>query len=73
MRRECVGQGEACPLYQQGQDAETRTNVLLGVTIGAAVFTGVVGLLFTQWSSSPPAARSAARVRVSPFGLTGRF
>lgn len=73
VRRECVGQGEACALYQQGQDAETRTNVLLGVTIGAAVFTGVVGLLFTQWSSSPPAARAGATVRLSPFGLTGRF
>lgn len=71
VRRECVGQGEACPLYQQGQDAETRTNVLLGVTIGAAVVTGVVGLFFTQWSSSPPARR--AGVRLSPLGLTGRF
>ncbi|MBX3210008.1 MAG: hypothetical protein KF764_33570 [Labilithrix sp.] len=73
VRRECVGQGEACPLYQRGQDAETRTNVLLGVTLGAAAITGVIGLFFTQWSSSPPVQRAGARVRLSPFGLTGSF
>ena len=83
VRRECVGQGEACPLYQQGQDAETRTNVLLGVTVGAAVVTGVIGLFFTQWSSSPRPAQGTrteprktglrAGLRVSPLGLSGRF
>src|SRR4029077_3493346 len=25
----CVGQGESCPLYQQGLAAQTRTNVLI--------------------------------------------
>lgn len=79
VRRECVGQGESCPLYQKGQDAETRTNVLLGVTIGAAVVTGVIGLLFTQWSSSSTSAghlqKSSVRrgLSLSPLGVVGRF
>ncbi|OJY31215.1 MAG: hypothetical protein BGO98_45945 [Myxococcales bacterium 68-20] len=89
VRRGCVGQGESCALYQRGQDAETRTNVLLGVTVGAAVVTAVIGVFYTQWtsatstssaSSSPPArlirsstSSSGASIRVSPFGLSGRF
>ncbi len=80
VRRACAGQGESCPLYQKGQDAETRTNVLLGVTVGAAVVTGVLGLFFTQWSSSTKAAgpthatsRARAGVELAPLGLIGRF
>ena len=79
VRRECAGQGPSCPLYQEGQDAETRTNILLGATIGAAVVTGVIGLFFTQWSSSSSTAghlqkRSARPVlHLSPLGLDGRF
>src|SRR5262249_19605746 len=83
VRRACAGQGEACALYQKGQDAEMRTNVLLGVTIGAAVATRVIGLFFAEWSSSGGAAArgrggqatpsSRAGVSLSPFGLVGRF
>src|SRR6185295_5682578 len=53
VRRDCVGKGESCPTYQQGKDAELRTNVLLGVTGGLALGTAVVGLFFTQWSKPP--------------------
>jgi type II secretory pathway pseudopilin PulG len=81
VRRECAGKGESCALYQEGQDAETRTNILLGVTIGAAVVTGAIGLFFTQWSSSPAQTtggrpkptQSATALRFSPFGLSGSF
>lgn len=79
VRRECVGRGVSCPLYQQGQDAETRSNILLGVTLGAAVVTGVVGLLFTQWSSSgttaaPVRKRSTSpELALSPLGVGARF
>ncbi len=51
VRRDCVGLGESCPTYQQGRDAQLRTNILLGATVGVGVLTGVVGLFFTQWSS----------------------
>jgi len=81
VRRECAGQGVSCPLYQAGQDAETRTNILLGATIGAAVVTGVLGLFFTQWSSSASSSTSASlqkrsprsRLYLSPLGVGGRF
>ena len=62
VRRACAGKGESCPEYQDGKSAELRTNVLLGVTIGAAAITGVIGLFFTQWSSSGP--------RVDTTGVT---
>jgi phosphotransferase system HPr-like phosphotransfer protein len=68
VRRECAGKGESCALYQEGQDAETRTNVLLGVAIGAAVVTGVIGLFFTQWST--PGRHG---LRLGPGGIHGRF
>lgn len=78
VRRQCAGQGPSCPLYQQGQDAETRTNILLGVTIGAAVATAAIGLLFTQWSSSTPPVKETRRERHvrwgwGPLGISARF
>ena len=63
VRLACAGKNESCPEYQDGKAAETRTNVLLGVTIGAAAVTGVIGLFFTQWS------RSNARTDAPPKGL----
>lgn len=51
VRRECAGKDESCPLYEEGQDKELRTNILLGGAIGLGVITGVIGLFFTQWSS----------------------
>lgn len=51
VRRECAGKDESCPAYQEGQDKELRTNVLIGSTIGLGVVTGVIGLFFTQWST----------------------
>jgi hypothetical protein len=53
VRRDCVGLGESCATYQQGKDAEFRTNVLLGVSAGLAIGSGVVGLFFTQWGAAP--------------------
>ena len=50
VRKACAGKDESCPAYQDGKSAETRTNILLGATIGAAVVTGVIGVFFTQWS-----------------------
>jgi hypothetical protein len=61
----CVGQGTNCPLYQQGLQAQLRTNVLLAATGGAAVVTAVIGLFLTHWShaeASPPSQ--------PPTGLT---
>lgn len=72
VRRDCAGKDESCPTYQRGQDAELRTNILLGVTVGAAVVTGVIGLFFTQWSG-PGKAKSSGALTLTPYGLHGRF
>lgn len=73
VRRACAGRDESCPEYQDGKSAETRTNVLLGVTIGAAVVTGVIGLFFTRWagSASPAAAQSGSFVSFGAAPLPG--
>jgi hypothetical protein len=52
VKRDCVGLGTSCPTYQKGRDAQLRTNIILGVTGGVAVATAVIGVFFTQWSSS---------------------
>jgi hypothetical protein len=58
---------DPCPgLASNGQSAQTRTNVLLGVTVGLAAVTTVT-VFFVRWHDT--------RVGVSPGGLTvaGRF
>jgi hypothetical protein len=78
VRRECAGRDESCPLYREGKDAELRTNVLLGVAVGAAVLTGVVALFLTDWRGSRPALPNAS-VGAAPIpgggtvGLSARF
>lgn len=77
----CAGKGEQCPEYQQGLSAQTRTNVILGATIGVGVLTAVVGIFFTQWSSpKKEEARNGLKIRpllevgqTSQVGLQGSF
>ena len=66
VKADCVGQGTSCPEYQQGLDAQRRTNILLAATGGVGLVTAVVGVFFTQWSH--PAA-PATGLSVEPvFG-----
>lgn len=70
----CVGQGESCPLYQTGRNAQLRTNILIGVTAGLGVITGVIGLFFTQWSSpKKEAALLTPTLSVTPQGGAAGF
>jgi hypothetical protein len=48
---------ECQDLYHQGLDKQHRTNLLLGVTAGLAVTTGIVGLFLTDWRGGKPVAR----------------
>jgi hypothetical protein len=77
VRRECAGRDESCPLYQKGKDAELRTNVLLGVAVGAAVLTGVVALFLTDWRGSRPTPNASLGAAPIPgggaVGLSARF
>lgn len=77
VRADCAGRDRSCQTYQDALSAQRRTNVLLGVTVGAAVVTGVVGAFLTDWATPPTSAGSGqepayrrtetARVRVVPF------
>ena len=72
------GQSESCPTYQDALSKQTRTNVLLAVTGGVAVATGVVAY-FTDWSGGKAAAgRASVRPSVAAgqgwyLGAEGRF
>jgi len=41
--------------YNDGVSRQTRTNALLGTTVGLGVATAVVGLFFTRWGARPTA------------------
>ena len=74
VRTECAGQGTSCPAYQDGLDRQQRTNILLGVTAGLAVTTGVIGALLTDWSGKPAqSARLEPWLGVGSVGARGRF
>jgi len=79
VKQKCVGLGESCPEYQTGRNAQFRTNILIGVTAGLGVLTGVVGLFLTQWSSPKKEAAGLFRPTfvITPAGgsagLEGAF
>lgn len=52
VKEECKGLGESCAAYQEGLQKQKRTNILLGVTGGLAVFS-VVSAILTDWSDAP--------------------
>lgn len=60
VKRDCAGLGTDCATYQKGQNAELRTNVLLGSTIGLAAITTAVAF-FTDFGG-----RSARQAMVVP-------
>ena len=77
VRTGCVGQGTNCALYQQGLDAQRRTNILLAATGGAVVVTAVIGIFLTRWGHSDPVP--SGRLTIEPTlgfgnaGLQGTF
>jgi hypothetical protein len=59
-------------LYQKGVDKQHRTNILIGVTAGVGVATGVIGAFFTDWGGSKksaPDAEQAARAQKKGFSI----
>jgi hypothetical protein len=82
VRADCAGQSEDCPTYQEALSVQRRTNVLLGVTGGVAVITGVIGGFFIDWSSRPAVVGLGPLRAVTPslavgnglaVGASGRF
>jgi hypothetical protein len=58
VKEECTSTD--CGLYKQGVSKQRRTNVLLGVTGGLAVFT-VVAAALTDWGSDAPSAEARSK------------
>jgi hypothetical protein len=71
VRAGCRGQGEACPLYQQGLDAQTRTNALIGVTAGLGAVT-VLLAIFTDFGGSKAAPKASEKVGAADRALAAR-
>ncbi|HTJ81761.1 MAG TPA: hypothetical protein VL400_08545, partial [Polyangiaceae bacterium] len=69
VKKACAGKGEDCPLYQDGQANELRTNILIGATAGAAAVT-VIFAIVADWDGDPEPADKAGEdntaVRLSP-------
>jgi hypothetical protein len=57
VREECAGLGETCPLYEEAQSKELRTNALIGATAGAAAITVVLAIV-TNWGGSEESAEA---------------
>ena len=66
----CDAGDTECDLYQKGRSKQARTNVLIGVTSGLAVATGLVGAFAVDWGSSGSKHDAkAARRKIQPtFG-----
>jgi tetratricopeptide (TPR) repeat protein len=65
VKKECMGQGEDCALYQEGLGKQQRTNVLIAVTAGLAAVTVVIGAVATNWSGGKGPAETAKLLRLS--------
>ncbi len=55
----CAGKGEDCPLYQEAQDKELRTNILIGATAGVAAVSVVLAIV-TDWGGGEKPVEPAA-------------
>lgn len=68
-----IGAGDCQTLYQQGVDKQHRTNILIGVTAGVGIATGVIGAFFTDWGGAAkkpaPDAEQAAKVHKKGFSM----
>jgi hypothetical protein len=57
VKAECAQGDTNCALYKEGRSKQTRTNVLLGVTGGLALATGLIAAIAVDWG--PPSVAGA--------------
>lgn len=72
VKKECRAGDENCALYQDGRSRQLRTNVLIGVTGGLAVATGLLGALAIDWVGSGSSDTARASVRIRPYVSLGQ-
>jgi hypothetical protein len=65
----CDQNDENCKYYKEGRAAQTRTNVLIGVTSALGVATAAVGLFAIDWgkSSHPTTEEGRAKPHFTPY------
>jgi len=74
VREGCVGQGQSCSLYEEGQSKELRTNLLLGATAVFALATTVIGAFATDFGGNggeTPTVDATVRPRAPAARRTG--
>jgi len=64
----CRGKGEDCPEYVDGQNKETRTNILWGATAGVGLTTVIIGLALTDWGGADEDSEAARRRQIARHG-----
>ncbi|HSU40871.1 MAG TPA: hypothetical protein VLJ38_14930 [Polyangiaceae bacterium] len=69
VRTECAPHDENCKYYKDGRSAQTRTNVLIGVTSVLGVATAAVGLFAIDWgkSSHPTTEEGRSKPHFTPY------
>ena len=72
VKKECRAGDENCALYQDGRSRQLRTNVMIGVTGGLAVATGLLGALAIDWGGGSPSDTARTRIRIRPFVSLGQ-
>jgi hypothetical protein len=71
VRDACQAQADDCnSLYQQGLDKQRRTNLLIGVTAGVGVVTGVIGVFFTDWGGAKKSTSDAGQAAKAQQGFS---
>jgi hypothetical protein len=50
VREACAGQGTSCALYQEALAKQTRTNILIGASVGAGVLSLATAVFLTEWT-----------------------
>jgi hypothetical protein len=62
VKNECAEGDTNCALYKEGRSKQTRTNILIGVTSGLAVATGLIGAFAIDWSGAKSTGDARAEV-----------
>ena len=68
VKNECAAGDTDCPLYKEGRSKQLRTNILIGVTGGLALATGLVGALAVDWGGgSKDDTTAKAKKKIQPM------
>lgn len=69
VKAECAQGDTNCALYKEGRSKQARTNILLGVTGGLALATGLIAALAVDWGppSLPGVDSGKAKLPIRPY------